>query len=240
MAVLAPASTPRPATAPPLRLSIIMPAYNERETIRAALARVRGASGVHEIIVVDDCSTDGTAELLEAEPGIRLVRHAVNQGKGASIRSAIPLLTGDVAIIQDADMEYDPNDYAALVAPIARGEANVVYGSRFLTGRPRMRRANYIGNRVLAAAVRILFGVPLTDEATCYKAVRVPLLQQLPLACRRFEFCPEVTAKLLRRGERIVEVPVSYEARDYEAGKKIRPWDGAIALWTLLKYRFSR
>jgi glycosyltransferase involved in cell wall biosynthesis len=226
------------------RLSILIPAYNESETITEALRRVK-AAGVEsgaalEIIVVDDASTDGTRGLLEADTDIRLIAQKCNQGKGAAIRAALEKVTGEVVIIQDADLEYDPRDYAALAAPILAGQARVVYGSRFLRGRPRMAPANYLCNRLLAVTANLLFGAHLTDEATCYKAFDAALIREIPLACRRFEFCPEVTAKVLRRGEPILEVPIRYDARPMDAGKKIRWWDGVVAFWTLVKYRFVR
>jgi dolichol-phosphate mannosyltransferase len=220
------------------KLSVIMPAYNERETIVEALCRVKAAPGEKEIIVVDDASTDGTRQLLEADPEIHLLCHSQNQGKGASIRTGLAAATGDVIIIQDADLEYDPADYPLLVAPIRRGEAQVVYGSRFLRGRPLMRWPNFLCNRLLAFAANLLYGAGITDEATCYKAFDAALLKELPLDCRRFEFCPEVTAKVRRRGVRIHEVPIQYTPRSFDAGKKIRAWDAVEAFWTLLRYRF--
>ena len=228
-----------PARARPVRVSIIIPAYNERETIAEALRRVRAVPCETEIIVVDDASTDGTREILEGEAGILLIRHTDNQGKGTAIRSALRVATGDVIVVQDADLEYAPADIPQLIEPIARGEARVVYGSRFLRGRPRMRPANYLCNRLLAAAANLLYGARITDEATCYKAFDGALLRSLPLTCRRFEFCPEVTARVSLRGERIVEVPVRYEARSEDAGKKIRWWDAVHAFWTLFKYRMG-
>lgn len=223
-------------------LSVIIPVYNERETIRAALDRVRALEGElgqpPEIIVVDDCSRDGSREILETEPGIVLVSHAVNQGKGMAIRTGLQRVTGDVVAIQDADLEYDPRDLLRLMEPIARGEARVVYGSRFLRGRPPMQLPNYICNRLLAWTANLLYGARLTDEATCYKVFDAALIRSLPLECRRFEFCPEVTARVRRAGERIVELPINYTPRSYDSGKKIRWWDGVSALWTLLKYRF--
>jgi glycosyltransferase involved in cell wall biosynthesis len=222
------------------RISVVMPVYNERETIEEALRRVAAVDPDLEIVVVDDCSTDGTRELLQSIPGIRVVEHSANQGKGAAIRTAIQHLTGEIVIIQDADLEYDPQDYPALVAPILAGKARVVYGSRFLRGRPQMQLPNYLCNRLLALTANLLFRARITDEATCYKVFDAALLREVPLTCRRFEFCPEVTAKLLRRGERIVEVPIRYTARSFDAGKKIRWWDGIEALWTLVKYRFRR
>jgi glycosyltransferase involved in cell wall biosynthesis len=227
------------------RLSVLVPAYNERETIVEALRRVRAAGEeagiILEIIVVDDASTDGTADLLAAETGIRVLTQPKNMGKGAGIRAALQQVTGDLVIVQDADLEYDPRDYAALIAPILQGQARVVYGSRFLRGRPlNMMPANYLCNRLLALATNLLFGARITDEATCYKAFDAGLLREIPLTCTRFEFCPEVTAKVLRRGERILEVPIHYKGRPTDAGKKIRWWDAIEAFWTLLKYRFLR
>jgi dolichol-phosphate mannosyltransferase len=220
-----------------LELSVLIPAFNERDTIRQTLERVRALGDV-EIVVVDDASTDGTRELLEAEPGIVLVRHPTNHGKGMAIRTALAHASRDVVAIQDADLEYDPQDLPRLLAPILRGEARVVYGSRFLRGRPPMELPNYICNRLLAWGANLLFAARITDEATCYKLFATDLLRSLNLRCRRFEFCPEVTAKVRKRGERILELPISYEPRSYDSGKKIRPWDGVVALWTLLKYRF--
>jgi glycosyltransferase involved in cell wall biosynthesis len=217
---------------------VLVPVYNERETIEEALRRVKAAPGEKEIIVVDDASTDGTLTLLEADPEIHLIRHPVNRGKGACIRTALAAAAGDVVIIQDADLEYDPEDYPLLVEPIRRGEARVVYGSRFLRGRPPMRWPNLLCNRLLALAANLLYGAGITDEATCYKAFDAALLKELPLDCRRFEFCPEVTAKVRRLGIRIHEVPIRYTARSFDAGKKIRPWDAVDAFRTLLRYRF--
>lgn len=232
-------TTPRPPGRQ-LKMSVVIPVYNERETIQEALRRVRAVDWEKEIIVVDDASTDGTRALLEAEPDIVLLRHTDNQGKGMAIRTALAAVGGDVVVIQDADLEYDPQDLPRLVEPIARGEARVVYGSRFLTGRPRMRLANYLCNRMLAFAANALYGAGISDEATCYKAFDAPLLRSLPLRCRRFEFCPEVTALVRRRGERIMEVPVRYMARTEDAGKKIRWWDAVAAFWTLFRCRLRR
>lgn len=232
----------KPTTAEPrpvrLSLSVLIPAFNERDTIVQTLERVRALGPEVEIVVVDDASTDGSSELLERQAGIVLVRHPVNQGKGMAIRTALEHATGDVVAIQDADLEYDPQDLPRLMEPIERGEARVVYGSRFLRGRPRMRLPNYVCNRLLAWGANLLFGARLTDEATCYKVFDRKLIRSIKLDCRRFEFCPEVTAKVRKRGERIVELPISYAPRSYDSGKKIRAWDGVVAFWTLLKYRF--
>jgi len=217
-----------------------MPVYNEAQTIAQAIDRVRNVKIEKEIIVVDDFSIDGTREILSDIPDIILVLHKQNMGKGFAIRTALKHVTGDIAVIQDADLEYNPEDFFSLISPIEKGEAEVVYGSRFLKARPVMRRANYIANRMLATATNILYGARITDEATCYKAFRAHLLKSIPLTCKRFEFCPEVTAKVLRSGHKIVEVPVRYEARTCEQGKKIGWWDGVVAFWTLLKFRLVK
>ncbi len=223
-------------------VSIIIPAYNEADSIVQAIERVRAVPLEKEIIVVDDGSTDQTPALLAQQPDVVVLRHERNMGKGMAIRTAIAHSTGDIIIIQDADLEYDPMDIPRVIAPIAEGKAQVVYGSRFLTTkRPKgMRLPNWLINRLLAGMVRWLYWHPLTDEATCYKAFRADLLKSVPLTCQRFEFCPEVTAKVIRRGVKILEVPISYEARTTLQGKKIRWWDGVEAIWTLLKWRWKR
>lgn len=224
-----------------MKLSVIVPAYNELDTIEESIARVKRINLDMEIIVVDDCSTDGTRQVLQRIPDIKLILHERNMGKGMAIRTALEHVTGDVVIIHDADLEYDPEDFYAMVEPIASGKADVVYGSRFLSGRPRMMRpVNFIANKMLTYAANLLFGARITDEATCYKAFRGDLIKGLDLTCRRFEFCPEVTAKLRRRGVRIMEVPVAYTARTAELGKKISWWDGVVALWTLIKFRIVK
>jgi dolichol-phosphate mannosyltransferase len=223
-----------------VKLSVIVAAYNEADTIEESIARVRAVGLDTEIIAVDDCSTDGTREILQRIPGITLLLHERNLGKGMAIRTALQAVTGDIVVIHDADLEYDPQDFPALIEPIIRGEADVVYGSRFLEKRPAMRLPNFIANRLLAITANLVFGSRLTDEATCYKAFRADLIRDLNLTCRRFEFCPEVTAKLLRKGVRIAEVPIRYAARTAELGKKIGWWDGVVAFWTLLKYRIVK
>jgi len=221
-----------------MKLSIIIPAFNEIDTMVEVLERVRAEDIEKEIIVVDDCSTDGTRELLRAQPDVRLIENECNMGKGASIRHALGHVTGDVVIIQDADLEYDPRDYSRLIQPIVEGRADMVYGTRFAGRRPNMRFANYVANRVFAWLARVLYRAPVTDEATCYKAFRTEVIRSIDLRCRRFEFCPEVTARLLKRGYRYAEVPISYQARTYGQGKKIRWYDGVECVWTLLKFRF--
>jgi dolichol-phosphate mannosyltransferase len=222
-------------------VSVIIPVYNETDTMRELLARLRAAPFPKEIIVVDDCSTDGTGGVLAGEPDIVLVRHDRNRGKGAAIRTGIARVTGDIVIIQDADLEYDPNEIPKVVAPIIEGVADVSYGSRFKRGLPKdMPLPNKIANLILAWTVRILFRYPLTDEATCYKAFRASVLKSIPLRCERFEFCPEVTAKMLRAGRRIVEIEiVNYRPRTRRQGKKIRWTDGVEAVATLVRYRFT-
>ena len=228
-----------------MKISIIVPVYNEFRTFNQVLERIRQAplpaGCTKEIIVIDDGSTDGTTQMIgeHVRAGIVVGHYAKqNAGKGTALRIGIQISSGDVILIQDGDLEYDPNDYMKLLEPIVSGRADVVYGSRFL-GRPMgMAVRNRIANWILAAAANLLYGANITDEATAYKAFRVPVLRRLRLTCRRFEFCPEVTAKLRRLGHRIHEVPISYNARGIAEGKKIRARDGFEALWTLIKYRF--
>jgi len=221
-----------------MKVSIIMPVYNEFRTFSQVLERVRRAplpaGCVKEIIVIDDGSTDGTAQMAEEVTHLRIG----HSGKGAAIRAGIELATGDIVLIQDGDLEYDPADYARIVEPIVNGHAGIVYGSRFLGSPVGMAWKNRIANGILTAAANLLYDAHITDEATAYKAFRVSILRGLALECRRFEFCPEVTAKVRRLGLKIAEVPISYNARGIADGKKIRARDGFAALWTLVKYRF--
>lgn len=221
-----------------MKLSIVIPAYNEIDTIAEVLRQVRAVQIDKEIIVVDDCSSDGTRELLRDQQDIVLIENECNLGKGASIREALARATGDIVVIQDADLEYDPADFPALIKPIADGEADMVYGTRFAGSKPKMRPANYVANRVFAWLASMLYRTKVTDEATCYKAFRAEIVKGLDLHCKRFEFCPEVTARLLKRGCRYAEVPISYRARTHEEGKKITWWDGVVCIWTLIKFRF--
>jgi len=229
-----------------LKLSVIVPVYNEESTIDEIIRQVAevdlGDMGL-ELVIIDDASTDGTPSQLDAhlgEPGLTVLTHTRNQGKGAAIRTGLESVTGDMVVIQDADLEYDPHDYPDLIKPIAEGTADVVFGSRFLGTVENMAFANLVANKILAWGATILFGRSITDEATCYKVFRTEVLRSFDLECQRFEFCPEVTAKTLRRGYRLVEVPIRYRARAVEAGKKIRATDGLEAIWTLLRYRFKR
>jgi glycosyltransferase involved in cell wall biosynthesis len=227
-----------------MKVSIIIPVYNEFATFHQVLERVRNAplpaGCVKEIVVVDDGSTDGTTQALDQEQraGIVIGHHNTsNAGKGTALRTGIRLASGDIILIQDGDLEYDPNDYACILDPIVSGQADVVYGSRFLGNPVGMAWRNLLANRILTFVANLLYKAHITDEATAYKAFHAPLLRQIPLACRRFEFCPEVTAKLRRRGIHIHEVPIHYNARGIHEGKKIRARDGFQALWTLLRYR---
>ena len=222
-----------------MKLSVIIPVYNERDTVLEAISRVRAVPLEKELIVVDDASTDGTPDLVEplVGPDLKLIRQPHNRGKGAAIRRALEEVTGEVVVIQDADLEYDPADLPALLAPIAAGEAEVVYGTRAPEFRG-MRWQNRLFNHLAAALTNLLYRAGISDEATCYKMFRTEVVRAIPLRCERFEFCPEVTAKVRKRGIRIQEVPVYYQARSLSAGKKIRWWDGVEALWTLVKYRF--
>ena len=226
-----------------MELSIVIPIFNEEELLEAVLERVRALSIEKELILVDDHSTDRTPEILAREagrPDTLVLTHDRNQGKGMAIRTGIAHATGRVVIVQDADLEYQPEEIPAVIQPILEGRANAVYGSRFLGRIEGMRLANRVANRALALLATVLYGQKLTDEATAYKAFSRELLQSIPLTCRRFEFCPEITAKVLRRGERIAEVPVTYVARTFEEGKKIGWRDFFIAVWTLLRCRVAR
>ncbi len=231
-------------------LSILIPAYKEEATIGEVLKRVAAVDTESlgfekEVIVCDDGSTDRTFEIAEAaaagDKRIRVVRHAQNQGKGAAIRTALEAARGEFCLVQDADLEYEVTDYPALLRPALAG-ADVVYGSRFLANpRPTgMKTANFVANRVLSVASNLLFGLSITDEATCFKLVRTSILRDLALTCTGFEFCPEVTAKIGRKGIPIVEVPISYTARAIEDGKKVRWTDGVEAMWVLVKHRLRR
>jgi dolichol-phosphate mannosyltransferase len=229
-----------------VKISVIIPVYNEFRTFNQVLERVRQAplpeGCSKEIIVIDDGSTDGTAQVLREHTRAGIIvsqRSTANFGKGAAIRAGITLASGDIVLIQDGDLEYDPDDYARVLEPIVQGRADIVYGSRFLGNPAGMALKNRIANRILTAAANLLYDARLTDEATAYKAFRSSVLRELHLTCRRFEFCPEVTAKVRRLGYAIHEVPIQYNARGIAEGKKIRARDGFAALWTLAKYRFA-
>lgn len=227
-------------------LSIVIPVYNERETLEAIVDKVLGVdlspwNIAKEIIIVDDCSRDGTVELAQklAQDGkIRLIRHEKNQGKGAALQAGFQTARGEVILIQDADLEYNPEEYPKLLKPILEGKADVVFGSRFMGGEPHrvLYFWHYLGNRFLTLLSNMTTNLNLTDMETCYKVFRAEILQSIPLKEKRFGFEPEVTAKVARRGCRIYEVGISYTGRTYAEGKKINWKDGLRALYCIFKY----
>jgi len=216
-----------------------MPVHNEMHTIREVLKQVQEVDLEKEVIIVDDHSSDGTRAILAqvTDDEVKVVYHDQNTGKGAAIRTALQYVTGDIVIIQDGDLEYNPTDYHKLIEPIVEGRASVVYGSRFLGEITNMHFLNYIANKILALTASLLFLNWITDEGTCYKVFKADLLKSLDLKCTGFDFCPEVTAKVRKRGYKIVEVPISYRGRSDEEGKKIRWQDGLEAFLNLIKYR---
>jgi len=226
----------------PVQVTVIVPTLNEEGTIGEVVERLLALPLKTQVIVVNDGSTDRTAhELAKFDDRIQVLTNVGKTGKGSAIRQALPYAKGVATIIQDADLEYFPEEIPALVEPILKGDAAVVYGTRFSNGLPKtMALPNKMVNVMLAMSVRALFWRRITDEATCYKAFRTDVLQAMNLQCRRFEFCPEVTAKAIRMGHRIREVPIRYEPRNKAAGKKIRWTDAPDAFWTLFKHRFSR
>jgi glycosyltransferase involved in cell wall biosynthesis len=224
-------------------LSIIVPVFNEEKTLEILIKKVQAVKLMglkKQIIVVNDCSSDGTGRILEKLklPGGKILHHPKNKGKGAAIRTAIPHTTGDIVLIQDADLEYDPSDYEKILAPILDGRADVVYGSRFIGVHRAFLFWHYLGNKFLNLLTNVLYNSMLTDMETCYKAFRGPVIRSLPLKSNRFDFEPEVTAKVLKRGYKLFEVPISYNGRSFEEGKKITWRDGLTALLALLRYRF--
>lgn len=229
-------------------LSIIIPCYNEKNTVLEILEKVSSVeTGMEkEIIIIDDGSTDGTREILQSirDKGntvvAQVIFHPRNMGKGMAIRTGLKHASGDVVIIQDADLEYDPEDYPKLVAPIVEGKASVVYGSRNLERNEKSYWTYYLGGRFLSILTNLLYGSSITDEATCYKVFSRQVIDNIDLECKGFEFCPEVTAKVLRKGYNIFEVPIQYSPRRIEEGKKICLKDGIQAVWILLKYRFIK
>lgn len=228
-----------------MKLSVIIPAYNEKNTVLELLRRVEAVplSLDKEIIVVDDFSTDGTREALGGlgRPDIKVLFHAKNMGKGSALRTGFSEATGDIVLIQDADLEYDPAEYPGLLAPILDGRADVVYGSRFLGGPHRVLFFwHSVGNRFLTNLSNMLTNLNLTDMETCYKVFRRDVLRKMTLKSRRFGFEPEVTVKVAKLKCRIYEVPISYSGRDYAEGKKITWKDGLAALWHILRYRFFK
>lgn len=225
-----------------MKLSVLMPVYNECDTLEEIVQQVINTGLVHEIVMVDDGSTDGTRDLMkrwDGDPVVRVFLHEVNKGKGSAIRTAITEATGEVMVIQDADLEYDPRDYPKLLQPIEEGRADVVYGSRFLGGPARkVYFWHRVGNLMLTLFTNVLYNIDLTDMETCYKCFRADVVRNMQLRSRRFELEPEITAKIAKRGYRIYEVPISYYGREYHEGKKITGWDAIPAVWALIKYRF--
>lgn len=225
-----------------IKLSIIIPVYNEVNSLSEIVQRVQQTNLAWEIILVDDGSQDGTREILKELDGkenIRVILHEKNQGKGAAVRTGLAAARGDVLLIQDADLEYDPRDYPLLLRPIEEGIADVVYGSRFLGGPRRVTMFwHMVANKMLTFMTNLLYDTILSDMETGYKVFRREVIEGMPLHARRFDFEPEFTAKVLKRHYRIYEVPISFNPRDYSQGKKIKLKDAFEAVWTLLKYRF--
>ena len=225
-----------------MNLSVVIPVYNEAEHIREILKRVQSTKLAKEIIVVDDGSKDGTRDTLQELDGkkkVRVILHERNQGKGAAVMTGLKAAQGDVLLIQDADLEYDPRDYPVLLGPIREGMADVVYGSRFLGAPHRVTMFwHLMANRLLTLMTNILYNTILTDMETGYKVFRREVIQGMNIRAKRFDFEPEFTAKVLKRKYRIFEVPISFNPRDYSQGKKIQLKDAFEAVWTLLKYRF--
>jgi len=236
-----------------MKITIVLPVYNEEKTVLETLNKIiksKAGDIKKEIIIVDDGSTDNTREILKSmskkkfdkKIEIKFLRHSVNMGKGSAIKTALMSTTGDLILIQDADLELDPGEYEKLLSPILNNKAPVVYGSRFgkyfYLGFFKYRFLSWFANTILTLTANILFGAKITDEATGFKVFKTEVLKSLDLQAKQFEFCPEVTAKLCKRGYKIEDVLVSFNPRDYTRGKKIKWKDGFIALWTLLKYRF--
>jgi glycosyltransferase involved in cell wall biosynthesis len=225
-----------------MHLSVVIPVYNEKNTLREILRRVQATGLANEILIVDDGSNDGTRELLAElppQPGLRILLHPRNMGKGAAVRTGIQQATGQVILIQDADLEYNPRDYPLLLKPLEDGLADVVYGSRFLGAARRVTMFwHMLANQLLTLATNILYNSILSDMETGYKVFRAELIQSIRLRANRFDFEPEITAKLLKRRARIFEVPIAFNPREYNEGKKIRLPDAFAAIWALLKYRF--
>lgn len=223
-----------------MKISIIIPVYNEKNTISQLIDKVKAVALNKEIIIVNDGSTDGSKEILDKikDENIKIIHHSQNLGKGAAIHTALKYVTGDIVIIQDADLEYDPNDYHKLIAPILSGEAEIVYGSRILGKAKKSYLRYYLGGRFLTVLTNLLYGTRLTDAHTGYKVFKRDVLKNIKLTCCGFEFCSEVTAKLAKRGYKIKEVPISYIPRTFQQGKKLT-WKGGVrSIWTLLRLKF--
>ena len=227
-----------------MKLSVIIPVFNEKKNLLSILEKVQSADIgkiEKEIIIVDDFSIDGTREILKKirDRNVVLAYHEKNYGKGRAIRTALEKITGDLVIIQDADLEYDPQNYMSLIKPILEKKAEVVYGSRNLGKNEHSYLSFYLGGKFVTFIANMLYGLDITDEATCYKVFKKETLTSLNLECERFEFCPEVTAKIAKKGIKILEVPIDYYPRKKSEGKKIRWKDGLEAIWVLCKYKFK-
>lgn len=226
------------------KISIIIPVYNERKTLEEIIAKVEAAPVLgldKEIVLVDDGSTDGTRDILRKfEARHHIVYHQKNQGKGAALRTGFMEATGDIVLIQDADFEYDPGEFPKLLQPILENKADIVYGSRNLQRNPRFRRSYYWGSIIISKMTNLFYGCHLTDVYTCYKAFKTPILKKMKLESNGFDIEAEMTAKALKRGYKIIEVPINYYPRNMQEGKKIRPKDGLIALWKIVKYRVGQ
>lgn len=225
-----------------MKLTVVMPVYNEKDTIREIVSRVLAMDEVFELLVVDDGSTDGTRDILSefsALDRVRVILKEKNEGKGSAVVRGFREARGDLVVIQDADLEYDPKHYSVLLEPIRQGLADVVYGSRFLgEARRPILFWNMVANKILTLVTNVLYNTILTDMETGYKMFRREVIEDMEIHARRFDFEPEVTAKLLKRKVRLFEVPIAFNPRDYTEGKKIGLWDGVEAMWTLIKYRF--
>jgi glycosyltransferase involved in cell wall biosynthesis len=226
-----------------MKLSVVIPVYNEKNTIEELVRSVRSVKDIDmEIVIVDDASTDGSTEILrelgKKYPDIKIIYKVINEGKGDSLKVGFSKTTGDYVIVQDADLEYDPQDYKKLLEALGKNNVDVVYGSRFSGSYERMTTLHYFGNKVLTIVTNTLFGVTLTDMETCYKLMPGDFVRKLTLKSKRFEFEPEITAKILKSGLNIKEVPITYKGRSFSEGKKITWKDGFRAIWSLIKFRF--
>ncbi|MFH0797951.1 MAG: glycosyltransferase family 2 protein [Candidatus Woesearchaeota archaeon] len=220
-----------------MKVSVVIPVYNEERTVAELIDKVKNVNLDKEIIVVNDGSTDRTSEIISKINGIKYFNLQQNRGKGYALREGFKQVTGDVVIVQDADLELNPEEYTELIKPIVNNETKIVYGSRFLTN-PYTNFISMMANKAVTITANVLYNAELTDEATCYKIFTKDVLKDIDLKCTRFEFCPEFTAKVLKKGYSIKELPISFKPRFKEDGKKVRWRDGFEALWTLLKYRF--
>lgn len=228
---------------PSFKLSVVMPVFNEIQFIEQIVERVEAVDLPKEIICVDDCCTDGTSDVLDrlaSDGRIRLFKHGANAGKGAAVRTGLQEVEGDIVVIQDGDLEYDPEDYHSLIAPILKGRTKVVYGSRFLGEHKAMYFWHQVGNKTLTLLTNVLYDTTLTDMETCYKVFTADVARKLRLNSNRWGFDPEITARILRMGFRIYEVPISYNGREYWEGKKITWKQSFPVILTLLRYRFGR